>query len=316
MTFLAKIAAELRQAVAGNRAGGPSSAAPSSRVLATGEGWSVEDLLCTRSRHDRAFEEQHSSVSIAVVLAGTFQYRTPTPKSSSHLMTPGSLLLGNAGQAFECSHEHGAGDRCLSFHFSPEYFENIAADAGARAGERNFRVMRLPAMREFSQVIARALATLARGSGPEPRAVASAWWEEIALKLAAESVCLASGASAQQTPTPPGTLARVTRALRRIEENPTANPSVRRLALDAGLSPYHFLRTFEQLTGVTPHRYVRRARLRHAATQLLTESGNILNVIMDCGFGDVSSFNRAFRHEFGMSPRQFRREGFESEYAQ
>ena len=31
--------------------------------------------------------------------------------------------------------------------------------------------------------------------------------------------------------------------------------------------------------------------------------GSVLDVAFDCGFGDISNFNRAFRTEFGMSPR-------------
>src|SRR2546430_5544229 len=44
------------------------------------------------------------------------QYRASLngPGLAEELMTPGSLLLGNAGQCFECGHEHGLGDRCLS----------------------------------------------------------------------------------------------------------------------------------------------------------------------------------------------------------
>ncbi len=37
-----------------------------------------------------------------------------------------------------------------------------------------------------------------------------------------------------------------------------------------------------------------------------TETDKVLDVALDCGFGDVSNFNRAFRSEFGMSPRAFR----------
>jgi AraC family transcriptional regulator len=48
-------------------------------------------------------------------------------------MTPGSIMLGNAGQCYECGHDHAAGDRCVSFSYEPEYFEQLAADAGARA---------------------------------------------------------------------------------------------------------------------------------------------------------------------------------------
>jgi len=49
-----------------------------------------------------------------------------------------------------------------------------------------------------------------------------------------------------------------------------------------------------------------RTRLREAALRLASESDKILDVALDSGFGDVSNFNRAFRSEFGMSPRAFR----------
>ena len=79
------------------------------------------------------------------------------------------------------------------------------------------------------------------------------------------------------------------------------------MARQAGLSPYYFLRTFKCLTGITPHQYVLRARLREAASRLATGTEKVLDVALDCGFGDASNFNRAFRTEFGVSPRVFRR---------
>jgi hypothetical protein len=82
------------------------------RVLAKGNGWAVSDFVCTATPSHKPFEEQHSSFSIAVVTGGTFQYRS---NHGCALMMPGSLLLGNAGAPFECGHEHGTGDRCLSF---------------------------------------------------------------------------------------------------------------------------------------------------------------------------------------------------------
>jgi len=59
---------------------------------------------------------------------------------------------------------------------------------------------------------------------------------------------------------------------------------------------------------VTPHQYVLRARLRRAATRLATEAGKILDLAFESGFGDLSNFNRAFRAEFGTSPRAYRRQ--------
>jgi AraC-like DNA-binding protein len=81
---------------------------------------------------------------------------------------------------------------------------------------------------------------------------------------------------------------------------------LKHLADEAGLSLYHFLRTFERLTGVTPHQYVRRLRLRDAATRLAIEPAKVIDIAFECGFGDLSTFNRAFRTEFGVSPRAYR----------
>src|SRR5262249_61149389 len=78
------------------------------------------------------------------------------------------------------------------------------------------------------------------------------------------------------------------------------------LARAAGLSAYHFLRTFDRVTGVTPHQYVLRARLRAAAGRLMHSRAKIIDVALDSGFGDLSNFNRAFRAEFGATPRRYR----------
>src|SRR5262245_29151823 len=117
--ILAKIAVELDQALA-LRAEEGRPGNTSVRLLAKGEGWKVEDVLCTFAQRDRAFEERHSTVAIALVTSGSFQYRASMrgcgpggSKRRGELMTPGSLVLGNSGQSFECGHEHGAGDRCL-----------------------------------------------------------------------------------------------------------------------------------------------------------------------------------------------------------
>lgn len=130
----------------------PSVPTISSRVLAAGVGWTVSDIVCTAGPRDRPFEENHSAVSVSVVAGGSFQYRSTSGRA---LMTPGSVLLGNAGQSFECSHEHGCGDHCIAFQFTAEFFEEIAADAGA---SRNFRIARLPYLRSLAPLITRACA--------------------------------------------------------------------------------------------------------------------------------------------------------------
>src|SRR5260370_8868358 len=158
--FSAKIAVELEEDVALRAANGTRGDL-TQRVLAQGDGWGVADVMCTSGPQDRSFEEQHSRVSIVIVLAGSFQYRGQSRFGPGReLMTPGSLLLGNAGQCFEGSHEHGAGDRCLSFSYTPDYFERLLADAGGRGSRTNFRAPRLPPLRALSPLVARACAGL------------------------------------------------------------------------------------------------------------------------------------------------------------
>jgi AraC-like DNA-binding protein len=268
------------------------------RRIAGGDGWTVADVVCTSGPGDRTFEERHTRTSVAVVLAGTFQYRSGRGRV---MLTPGSLLLGNSGDCFECGHEHAPGDRCVAFHFSPDYFDRLVADAGLRRGERRFRGARLPPVRGLSPLVSRA--TIGVGG------VLDVAWEELAIDLAAGAARLDAGVSAPRRAPSTAAVARVTESVRRIERSPAARLTLAQLAADAGQSPFHYLRTFEQLTGVTPHQFILRTRLRHAAARLVTEDAKVIDVALDAGFNDVSTFNRAFRGEFGTNPLAFREGG-------
>ncbi len=72
------------------------------------------------------------------------------------------------------------------------------------------------------------------------------------------------------------------------------------------MSEFHFLRVFKQVTRVTPHQYILRARLREAALRLKANGDEVLAIALAAGFQDLSNFNHAFRAEFGVSPRIYR----------
>lgn len=214
------------------------------RILAAGRGWTVEDVLCSCGPEDRPYDEQHGQVTIAIVTSGSFQYRG-SGRNGRELMTPGSLLLGSPGQCFECGHEHGVGDRCLSFSFTPDYFQAITAGVGV--GTRQFRSLRLPPVRTLSPVIADACAALVGST--------DIGWEELGIRLAARAVQVDGDLEPDRSAISPAAVARVTRTVRTIEAQPATELTVVHLARDARLSPFHFLRTFESLTGATPHQY-------------------------------------------------------------
>jgi AraC family transcriptional regulator len=127
------------------------------------------------------------------------------------------------------------------------------------------------------------------------------------IQLAANAIQIAQRSVPARVAAKPSSLARVTRVVRMIDNEPSMPHDLRSLAQIARLSPYHLLRTFEELTGTTPHQYLLRARLRRAAIRLRTESARVIDIGLACGFGDISNFNRSFRAEFGMSPRAYRR---------
>lgn len=287
---MAKIAVALHEAVRQRTIDGSVGTA-TARPLARGDGWRVVDVICTSGPDDRPFEEAHANVSISMIVAGTFQYRT---QKRRELMAPGSILLGNPGQAYECAHEHGRGDRCISFQYTPAFFERLVQ---SRPG---FRAVRLPPLRAASPLIARACAALG--------GAAEASWEELAVEVAARTLRLANDVDVDDraAPAAQNAISRVSRAVRAIELHYDDALSLDALAHDAGLSPYHFLRTFTRITGVTPHQFALRARLRDAATRLALDDARVIDVALDSGFGDVSNFNRTFRAEFGVAPRQYR----------
>src|ERR1700733_1397080 len=77
-------------------------------------------------------------------------------------------------------------------------------------------------------------------------------------------------------------------------------------ANQAGISPFHFLRLFANVLGVTPHQYLLRSRLRHAARLLADEDIAITDIAYDVGFADLSNFVRTFHRAAGLPPGAFR----------
>lgn len=81
---------------------------------------------------------------------------------------------------------------------------------------------------------------------------------------------------------------------------------LRAAARAAGLSPFHFHRSFRTLFGVPPLRYVTERRLERAAFLLRHSSLPVTDVCYRVGYESLGSFSRAFAQRFGRSPGRFR----------
>ena len=95
---------------------------------------------------------------------------------------------------------------------------------------------------------------------------------------------------------------KIERALSYINEHLSEDLSVDTLAGQVYISKYHFMRRFKELTGCSVHQYITQKRLL-AAARLLRAGVSAQNACARCGFQDYSAFQRAFRRQFGMTPR-------------
>ena len=84
--------------------------------------------------------------------------------------------------------------------------------------------------------------------------------------------------------------------------------SVDYIAEEVGISRVHLHRKMKELTGQTPHDFIRNIRLKQAAQLLTNHSMNITEVMYACGFNNSASFATIFKKFYGLSPRDYMRE--------
>jgi len=80
-----------------------------------------------------------------------------------------------------------------------------------------------------------------------------------------------------------------------------------RLAAEADMSPWHFVRRFEALFGTTPHQYRIRTRLDRARLLLAQGTHSVTHVCFEVGFSSLGSFSGLFTRRVGSTPSEFRR---------
>ena len=89
--------------------------------------------------------------------------------------------------------------------------------------------------------------------------------------------------------------------------------SVDAVAEEVGISRVHLHRKMKELTGQTPHDFIRNIRLKQAANLLANQNMNITEVMYACGFNNAASFSTIFKKFYGMSPREYMSERKEGE---
>ena len=202
------------------------------------------------------------------------------------------MLVGHPGDEYVCSHDHVCGDECLAFFLDPELVEAIGDRADIWQVGYVPPLPELMVLGELAQAAAEGRSDLGLDEiGQVFAAVSSRWFPD--------------GARSWRPPKRGIAAARWKRRCgsKRIR---TAQSIWKTPRPQAGISPFHFLRLFSSVLGVTPHQYLVRSRLRHAARRLTGDESPITDIAYDVGFGDLSNFVRTFHRAAGVSPRKFR----------
>jgi len=249
----------------------------------------VSDFRCTAVAGDKPFVEQHCCHSISFVRSGSFGYRS---RGRAHELVAGSLLIGLPDTEFICTHDHVCGDECLSFFFTPELIETI--------GDRRetWEIGAVPPLAELM-----VLGELAQAAADGRSDVGL---DEAGQLLAHRFVEVVSGKTRKQAAVTARDRRRAVETALWIDAHSHEEIELEDAAAQARVSPFHFLRAFSAVLGVTPHQYLLRSRLRHAARLLADDERTVTDIAYDVGFADLSNFVRTFHRAAGVSPLKFR----------
>ncbi len=264
--------------------------------LQRGSGLRLMHCQCRAGRGERAVDEEHQAFSITLVERGQFSYRTRAGKA---YLSAGWLMLGNAGEGYACSHgdSDGSGDDCVVLSLSPALLEEALGALGAAGGPGRFEQACLPPRPRVAGLFHGLDASAAEGFALEEAALAIVGQVRRALQ---DGEAPAAAPSQDE---------RARAAAHCIETRSAEALALDEVARVAGLSPFHLLRVFRQAIGVTPHQYLMRMRLMHALRLLRDTTLAVTDIAYESGWADLSNFNKAFRREFGCSPRSLRRLG-------
>lgn len=83
--------------------------------------------------------------------------------------------------------------------------------------------------------------------------------------------------------------------------------SMRFAAREAGMSPFHFIRQFRAVFGVTPHQYRIDRRIEHAKRLLAAGQHSVTETCMEVGMSSLGSFSGLFLQRAGVTPSAYQR---------
>ena len=128
-----------------------------------------------------------------------------------------------------------------------------------------------------------------------------------------QSICVCLSRLKDQSNSPPQSLSpspgmdkRIAKAIDLITSAKERHFRIRELAKKCCLSESHFRHIFKQLVGMSPKQFQTKLKINMAMDLLQSGKTSVLDISYKCGFESLSSFNRHFKNQTGLSPLQWR----------
>lgn len=235
-----------------------------------------------------AFEPHtHEAYGLGVIEQGVERFRL---RGSDHLAPPGSLVLMNPDELHTGRAETDAGWRYRMVYLDTDVLDAFSGTPGWWF--RQAVVHDAPRARRVSALLQ------ALWDCKEPLAVDSTLLELVDVLRP----------DASQRPCAPRTLpGRFVRVLEHLHAHLDRSVRLDELAAVAGLSPFHFLRSFKAAHHATPQQMLMALRL-FEAKRLLAGGEPAAQVAAACGLTDQAHLNRAFLRRYGVTPRRYQQQ--------
>ncbi len=254
----------------------------------------LECLRATYVKHAFA-PHAHETFAIGVIEAGAQRVRH---RGSHEVMPPQTVCVINPGELHTGQAATDAGWTYSMIYPQPSLLADVAAQLRDASGGMPF--CRDLVNRDDRLVDAFLHFHAALRSGEASRLAKQTLLSDVLAALVARH------AQVRPRPEPDGaSRPEILRARDYLREHYAQAVSLDQLAALAGMSPFHFARSFRKVVGLAPHAYLLQRRIAEAK-RLLVGGASIAQTAFACGFTDQSHLTNRFRAVLGVTPGQYR----------
>jgi len=250
-----------------------------------------------------SIERWHTRHHIVILLEGSFtstmESATGRRRTGWRSSSQGHTPIIPAGQRYSACWEEGLED--LSIHMDPALLARAAAEAGV--SEKVELVEACSVSDPVIRQIGMALKAEVESEGPAGRLYAESLGNVLAVHLLRRYT-----QDGDRLRTALGGLSgrKLNQATEFIQENIERDLGITEIADAVDLSPFHFARSFKQATGVSPHQYLIKSRIKRAKALLAESELPIVEVGFKAGFKKQSHFTTLFRKLTDLTPKAYR----------